>query len=48
MDGSSSGIGVYGLNTVYVSGQVSVAGKAVVLASGNRNGLSSTVSVWTM
>ncbi|EIM83048.1 exo-beta-1-3-glucanase [Stereum hirsutum FP-91666 SS1] len=48
VDGSSTGIGVYGLNTVYVGGQVSVGGKAVVLASGNRNGLSSTVSVWTM
>lgn len=47
VDVEGGGVAIYSLNTVFVTGQVSVGGAPVVMASGNRNGLSSTVTVWT-
>ncbi|KAI0732077.1 exo-beta-1-3-glucanase [Fomitopsis betulina] len=47
VDSSSSNVGIYGLNTVYVTNQLSVNYNGVIDYTGNENGLAQTITVWT-
>ncbi|KAH9935646.1 pectin lyase fold/virulence factor [Fomitopsis serialis] len=47
IDSNSSNIGIYGLNTVYSTYQLSVDYNAIIDYTSNENGFAQTVTVWT-
>ncbi|KZT72230.1 glycoside hydrolase family 55 protein [Daedalea quercina L-15889] len=47
VDSSSSNIGIYGLNTVYTTYQLSVDYNAIIDYTSNENGFAQTITVWT-
>ncbi|KAH9839344.1 exo-beta-1-3-glucanase [Rhodofomes roseus] len=47
VDSSSNNIGIYGLNTVYSTYQLSVDYNAIIDQTSNQNGFAQTITVWT-
>jgi len=47
IDSSSTNIGIYGLNTVYTTYQLSVNYNGIIYYGNNENGLAETVTAWT-
>ncbi|CCM01933.1 uncharacterized protein FIBRA_04006 [Fibroporia radiculosa] len=48
IDSTSSNIGIYGLNTVYATYQLSVNYNSIIYYGDNENGLADTVTAWTL